>query len=209
MPVKILSRSGTSVGDIFDSVGSKVGVTELDVESLKGVVEFGGLVFAERIGGQIRRGTTGDIAASAGIVVEVGMPVTPTRLLGLVVATDNAARVASCAVMPQGEQGGTFAQTQEMPIWVWDETNSTQVRMIDDNGAAGLLDILHPVDALLQVPSMMFGDSSPRQTTAVMAMRGAATAFGAGTVEIILLMYLAHAVAQSGLSSYGLPIPGW
>lgn len=208
-PVKILSRSGASVADVYDALGSNVGIDELDVGSLKGVHEMGGTVFAERVGGQIRRGTTGDIIASAGIVVEVGMPLFPTRLLGLTVITDDASRVNRCAVMPQGEMDGTTTATQEMPIWVWDETNSTPVRMVDNNGAAALFDVLHPIQPLTQVPSMMFGADSPAQTTATMAMRGDATAFGAGTVEIILLMYIAHAVAQSGLSSYGLPIPGW
>ena len=201
--VKILAQAGNSLADIYDAEGSIAGIEALETRELPIVHEMGHTVFSERLGGTIRRLATAGIAQSTAFdVVLSNLPEGPWRVLGVTVLADIAARVgfASIALRSDG-------QDREVPIYVWDSTNNVEsdVRIVEDGAAATTWQYLVPNP--LQVPNLGIGEGQPRVLDEL-ALRGVTAAFGAGTVTIIGLVYLAFTQTTS-LSSRGLPIPGW
>lgn len=203
---RILSQSGDSLADIYDVRGSIAGIDELVSKEVSLVHEMGDTIFAERISTEFRRSTSGAVLQNVDIDMSIPLPVTPTRLLGVVLFTDNAARILQAVVSVRDPVVG-----QDMPIWIWDGTTSEVVRMVDDGGGAGDQTVLigHPSSALL--PNMV-GGATNRHPGIVngITTRAVTTGFGAGNVTLNALYYIAFATLPgSGISSRGLPVPSW
>jgi len=202
--VKILSRSGDSLADVYDVVGSVAGIEELRSEEVTLVHEMGQTLFSERLSGFIRRSTTGAITQSTFVdEVLTDLPNGITKVVGVQVFADDASRVDRMAVMLRSAVDG-----DEIPLWVWDGANNVTVRFSDNGAAVATHEVLVP-SVITQLPSLLIGRHQPQRVDEI-SLRGQATAFGAGNVTITMLVYIAFThLATFGLSSRGLPVPSW
>ena len=201
---KILTKSGDSLADLYEVEGSIAGIEELETRELPIVHELGHTVFSERLGGIVRRANSGSIAqnVSFDVILATGFPGI-WRIVSVVVMTTDVARVTRAQVSIGNADDG-----REVPIFVWDTTlgTSAPVRIVENGGVVGDLDFLFPLGSL-QVPSLGVGPGQ-RDQMEQLVLRGLTAGFGAGTVNIIALIYVAFTHA-GGLSSRGLPIPSW
>lgn len=201
--VKILSRSGDSLADTYDVQGSIAGIETLESREVSLVHEMGGTLFSERVSGFIRRQVTGDIVQSTTFdFVNADLPNVPYRVLGVSVLASAANKTTQAAVSLRDPISG-----REIPIFVWDVANdkTSLVRIVENGAASGNFLALIPNQTL--VPNMGIGSGQPQQVNEL-AFRGKSSAFGAGTVELTMLVYVAFSQI-GGLSSRGLPLPGW
>ena len=206
-PGKVQSSAGSSLADTYDVVGSVIEIERLETRHPQAVLDLQATVFSERLSGAMRRFTSGDILQSVTFGTIETMPLVPCRLLAIQMFTDNAARITRACVVVRSEF--TDGTAQEIPICVWDATNSESVRFVDDNNAAAPLALLVPTLASLRDPLMTFG-LEQQENAHQLVLRGDSSAFGAGTVEIWAVAYIAHAIGTGvGPSSHGLPIPSW
>ena len=207
--VKILSQSGSSLADIYEAEGSIAGIDQLDTRELPIVHEMGQTVFSERWRTSIRRTASGAIAQNITFDNSIAdLPAVPTRLLGVAVFSDVASRISQAALVGRDADAG-----REFPLWVYDGEGGasfTTVRMVDDGGAAGNVQLLHGRASNDFLPNFV-GGSGQRSSTIVdrIVLRGLTTGFGAGTVFIRGLYYIASSGAAGTLDSRGLPIPSW
>lgn len=207
---KILSQAGVSLADTYDVQGSIAGVEQLESREVALVHEMGGTIFSERFGAGIRRGATAALLQSVSWdVIMDDFPNAITRVNGvLVFAAAPAGRVAHAQISIRDRGNG-----REIPIFQWDAAIDPEpiIRM-DDNGA-GVADfiLLRPVTPLQNLPSFLtgFDQRTPANDMSQIAFRGETTAFGAGTVITRAIICLAFSRDASGLSSKGLPVPGW
>lgn len=201
---KVLSQSLVSLADMYDVEGSIAGVDQLVSEEVSLVHEAGATMFSERLSSAIRRRATAAIAQNTNIgEVITDLPLEPSRILGIQVmnaGSTTVARVASLNVTLR-DTGG-----REQMIWMWDGTVEVQ-QVVDDGAAVAAFEVLRPEPTFNLIPNFRVGAFAP-QSVADLAMRGVTTGFGAGTVTLVLLVYLAFA-ADAAVSSFGLPIPSW
>ena len=205
--VKILSQSGNSLADVYDVEGSIAGIEQLETRELPIMHEMGATIFSERLSGEIVRLPTGDLAQSTGFdVILTSPPVGIYRVLGVVVLADTAARTLIAQVAVRDITTG-----REMPFFVWSSVTDSEasIRIVENGGAAAAQTIMRTSDNL-QMPSLGIAEGQPRRVGEEIVLRGQTNAFGAGTVEVIALVYLASGeVSQGALSSRGLPVPSW
>jgi len=205
---RILGQAGISLADSYDIEGSIVELGDLQTNEVPVVHEMGATMFSERLSGELRRETTGAIAQSItweNLITD--LPAVPGRILSIAVFSNASTRISRATVSLRGlNQAGL---QQEMPIWGWDTTGGAVVNAIlmDNGAAAGNLTMLTPQGGI-HTPTMILGTTGPQSTIPDIAFRGITTAFGAGTVIVTLVIGLAFANV-GGVSSYGLPIPGW
>ena len=202
MSPKILAQAGNSLADVYDVEGSIAGIDQLETRELPIVHEMGQTVFSERLSGSIRRQTTGAINQStAWDLTLADLPATPFRILNLLVVAD-AARVSHCNLALQNGTG------REIPIFMWDtgEDTETTLRLVENGAAISTQTAL--TNNRRQLPSLGIGSDQPQIIGDVISFRGQTTAFGAGTVTVVALVYVAFS-QLAGISSRGVPIPGW
>lgn len=198
--VKVLSQSGNSLADVYDVVGSVAGIEQLESREVGLVHEMGSTLLAERFSTQIRRATAEGLLQSVNFQVLIDdLPTVPTRLLGVGVFADTGTRISKAAVSVR-------TILRELPIWVYDAANIDPVR-INNEGSVEDVDFLRGIASMDFVPSFIGGTAQPISVSQV-ALRGTTTAFGAGTVNITVLLYQAFPSVE-GLSSRGIPIPSW
>ena len=203
--VKILSQSGDSLADIYDVEGSIAGIEHLETHDLPIVHELGATVFAERFSAFVFVQNSGNVAQNTAInLVASGGLDGINRVLGVSVITDDASRLANMALMVRAEE----ADDREFPIWVWDGANNLPIRMDDQSSGVTAFEILTGSAPHTMLPSFVGGDVRSPQFARSFALRGITTGFGAGTVFVHGIYYLARA-RQAGLSSRGLPMPSW
>ena len=201
---KVLAQAGTSLADVYDVEGSVAGVEQLLSQEVNLVHEMGGTIFSERFSTFIRRTQTAATLQSVDIdEVITGLPNPYWRVLGVVVLVDVTGRLTRMCVNIRDPVVGTG---REIPVWIWDAANSNAVR-IDEEGTVLVREALTPVPGTTLVPSMGVGDLQPQGTTEL-SLRGRTSAFGAGTVTITALIQIGFAQV-GGISSKGLPLPGW
>lgn len=204
--VKILAQAGTSLADVYDVEGSIAGIEQLDTRELPIVHEMGATVFSERLSLAFRRSNTAALLQTVAFdIVMDSLPEGITRILGISVYTNNApGRILNATV-------SLTASGRELPIWNWDAAIDieTIARVNDDGGGVANLNLLRPVQSLTNFPTMLTSVGQPQQINEV-AFRGTTATFGAGTVIASLVVMLAHThIVGQGISSRGLPIPGW
>lgn len=208
---RILGQGGRSISDQWDVEGSIVGVGELATDEVFLVQEMGGVMLSERLGGRIQRETTGDILQSitwGGIITaaELNLPGV-TRILGVSCITNNSARIGRAGIYAR-DNGLLSGTAQEFPLFTWDSDDlQISINMVDDGNATANLTELRQIGPVQTIPSLLFGAAQRSQVSEI-AFRGVTTAFGAGTVEVVALIYLGVTVV-GGLSSFGLPVPSW
>jgi len=203
--VKILSKAGVSLADMYDVVGSIAGVETLESGEVTLVHEMGATIFSERISTFIRLAATDDLLQGVAFETLItNLPSTPFKILGIVVFADVASRVTRASVAVRSRAGG-----RELPIWVWQLTADQEITTRIDDGTGVSNEVLMRATSLLgSLPHFTVGAGQPQHVGDI-ALRGQTSAFGAGTVKITLLMHIAFSQIGSGVSSHGLPIPGW
>lgn len=202
---KILSQSGISLSDVYDVEGSIAGIDELVSKDVSLIHEMGAAIHSERLVAQIHRVTTGALAQNAtwDLVTATFQPV-PARIVGCIAICNSPARIDHCTISVRDPNS-----ERDIPIFAFDDqaaVDAVKIRVQENTGAVIATNALIP--SLLTIPSMIFG--RPKTTGAVneIAFRGLTTAFGAGTVATIMLLFFANA-EQQGVSSHGLPLPSW
>lgn len=202
---KILGQSGISLDGIYDIEGSEVGVVELDAASVKTVHEMGATIFNERLVSSVARRNTGAIGQNVSWDIEfTDFPTTPVRILSLAVVADTD-RVLTTQVSVRDPGEG-----RELPIFVWDTAidATQQIRWVDNGAALANFQYLRP-SIVPTVPVMTLG-TDYRLSVPNVIWRGEATAFGAGTVSVTLVMQIMFADgAGTSDRTYGLPFPSW
>lgn len=198
---KIQAQTGITLPELYDVVGTQAPIEVLNTEDgVSFVHEMGGVIQSERFSTTIRR-FTNTVSASGVFDANISdLPGGVSRLLGILVFSDNVSRVASANVAQQDD-----AAARSFPIWVWDGTNSIDTTFFDATVAAR--SVLVPSPSLLVRPSLIIGTDQP-QSVERLQLRGTATAFGAGDVTLTVLAYIAFS-AIGGISSRGLPVPSW
>ena len=213
MSPKVLGQAGTSLADVYDVEGSIAGVENLDSNNVALQHEMGATIFSERLFGSIERIPSGALAQNIAFDVVVSTFPGVYRVLGVVVLVDVLARLTLAQVSLRSSRQG-----REMPIFVWDTVNDigSSIRTVENGAASASTGIL--VQATPQhMPSLGMSQGQPLQAGDEIVFRGLTSGFGAGTVNITALIYvaatglLADAAGNlvAGLQSRGLPIPGW
>jgi len=204
--VKILSQAGRSLADMYDVVGSVAGIEQLETRELPIVHEMGSTVFSERFRTTFRRRDTGAIlqTVNADMLID-NMPVGISRILGVQVLADDASRVSHCSVSLFDPVAGGG---QDFPIWIFDSGNADPFTtfLFEDEGSQVTRQLLRPVPGLL-LPSFIVTDPNVASMSQITA-HALSTTFGAGTVEITLLVHFAFTFT-GGVSAFGARIPSW
>lgn len=201
---KIQAKSGDSLADVYDVVGSIAGVEELLSKDVNLVHEMGRTIFSERLSGTIFRLVTADLAQNVGWDIPLTpAPNVPARLLNIQVLADVAGRVTDAQVSLTGAQGSNDI---DMPFFIWD-TNDLErsIRFVRVQTVFNMIALIPA--AVPQVPSLLIGAEQPNNVGAI-SFRGTTSGFGAGTVTLEAIVYLGFPI-QRGVSSRGLPLPGW
>jgi len=203
MGVKILSQGGRSLADMYDVVGSSAGIESLEAAEVTLVHEMGAVLFSERFNTTVRRFEQTGIAASATVGLGLSnMPAGITRIIGLQVFSDDASRLSNIVVSMHDA-----ASLQETPFWVW--SGNSRVGRIVDDGSVGNFDFLLPDPGATFIPTFTGGEGTQGPTMqSRLVLRGTATAFGAGTVDVFVAVVLAFQFAAT-VSSFGARVPSW
>lgn len=200
---KILTKSGDSLADLYEIEGSIAGIEELDSRELHLVHELGQTVFSERLGGTIRSGATGDLAQNTAFDVLFATAFPGIwRIVNIVVLADVTSRLSHAQVSVQNADS-----SREVPLFLWDSAQGVEVTARMVVAGAGAADFQVLVGSPLQLPSLGVGPGQ-RDRMPTLAFRGLTSGFGAGTVELTALIYVAF-THTGGLSSRGLPVPSW
>lgn len=205
--VKILSRAGVTLADVYDVEGSIAGVEQLHSEEVALVHEMGATIFSERLASAVRRGGSTDAQNTTFTVQLTDLPTGISRVLNLCVFVDTAARVDRVQVSIRSDSDG-----REVPLFVWNTASDDEVQMrLQDNGqAVAEMFLLRPAVMLNNLPALLINQNQPPRRVAQIVMRGDTSGFGAGTVSTVMVLQVAHTqVASAGVSSLGLPVPGW
>ena len=204
--VKILSQSGKSLADMYDVQGSIAGIEQLETRDLPIVHEMGATVLSERFTTRVFRIPTGPILQNVEFAVELTtLPETPARLLGVQVIIDTTARISRCAVMGTDPTLG-----QDFPLWVMETVAAAESVIMEDAGVSAVQRILIPRTSItLNFPTFVGGSEQQDSMVSSVTFMGLTTGFGAGTVSLAALLYLAFPRRDGSVSSLGLPIPSW
>lgn len=201
----VQSQAGVSLSSLYDVKGSQAAIERILTTEVPAVHDMAVTLFSERVSGTVRRRQTGAILQNA-VFNEVldDLPGAVSRILGVSVFVDTAARANSVSVMVRDPVAG-----REVPIFVWDFNNDVEsnLRLQDNGGAVATLIALIPTRTFPAALSMVFGTEQP-QSMPEISFRGFARGFGAGDVTFTLLLYLAFTdIAR--IPGYGLPVPAW
>lgn len=200
---EIQSQAGISLADVYDVDGSVARLQQLETREVTLTHEMGATIFSERLSGAIRRANTGDILQSVSWnIVLTDLPGSLTRIFGVQVFTDNSGRVNDATVSIRDGPAG-----REIPIFAWDLNFTNVVSRIEDDGG-GVATLRTLINAISGNPPNMLIHSEQRQPIDQIAFRGSSTAFGAGTVNVTMVLYIGF-THVGDISSFGLPIPGW
>jgi len=199
----VQSQAGVSLSDVYDVVGGQAPIERLLTTEVPAVHDMASTIFSERLSGGVRRRETGDLGQSTfwdEIINDFGEGI--TRIMGVAVLVDGLTRTENVSVSVSDPIAG-----REVPIFTWDNNFDLfrEIR-VEDAGVIRNIRLLIPNPPTPSL-SLLIGTDQPGSTPDI-AFRGLTSAFGAGTVEHILVIYTAS-TAIGGITGYGLPIPGW
>lgn len=207
--MKILSQAGQSLADMYQVEGSIAGIDQLDTRELPIVHEVGATVFSERFRTTIRRVESGNVAQSQNIDLEINdLPASISRILGLLVLSDDGSRINHLCGSVNAPVVATTPPLvgQDFPFWVY-SGDRRSVRVEDDGTVAVFESLLGEAGALM-LPTFCGGRDQGGTPVQNFRLRGGTTAFGAGTVFVTALLYLAFTEA-GGVSAFGAHVPSW
>jgi len=203
---KVLAQAGVSLADVYNVVGSVAGVDELVSREVHLTHEMGQTIFSERLSATAEVIATSGLAQNISFDIRFSLGATiPRRLLALQVFADVTTRIATAQV---SVNSGALAGT-DVPIWSWQVgAGSDFERLIRQEVATSTTNRFQLVSTEPpQIPNFLMGTLQPNSVPDLM-LRGVTSGFGAGTVVLSAVFYLAFADVR-GLSSEGLPMPSW
>jgi len=201
---RILGTTGTSLADVYEVDGSIVDIDNLLSRDVNLVHDLGATMWAERVSQRLVQFTVAGVLQSADFgEVIFALPNTPARILAMTVFVDTASRLVRCAV---SLRNNTLSASVEQPIWAWDEATEFTIRMAIGAGGVDLLTLLSKQE-VDRIPLTRLGEDSPESMESLV-VRGTTTGFGAGTLDITVNTLIEFA-GLSGVSSHGVPLPGW
>jgi len=202
---KILGRAGVSLSDVYDVEGSAAPIDTLLSKDIHLSHEMGGQILSERLASFMLIAGTGTISQSSDFTADAAaLPDCVNRILGVQVITNVTSRVNEANVVIS--TGGL-----EFPIFVWDDANDVEAEIrFAPEGSLGNKFLLMPSLPVLQTLALR---SELARTMPTIRLRGQTTAFGAGTVIIDAIIYVARGNRETPAagepSSHGLPLPSW
>lgn len=201
---KIQGQSGTSLADMYDTVGSEAPINTLLSEEVNLVHEMGGTIQSERVGGLLRRRSTGALLQTVSFTDTItNISEFPSRLHSVTVYVDAAARMLKIVVSIHDVDA-----EREIPIFAWESANGIEVPIrVVDNGDPISDQFLLVSQMPIGAPTMLYGSTSPRPLNDIV-IRGTTETFGAGDVTAIILLQISF-TGVGGIDSRGLPIPSW
>ena len=201
---KILSKSGDSLADVYNVQGSIAGIDQLLSEEVHLVHEMGSTIFSERLSSSILVLDTAALSQTTDFAINFFLGRTTARILGVQVLANQSpvTRILRASV-----NISTPIPITDMPIWTWVPADLESTVNIIIAGSSSLGKFLMNGNNRL-LPNITIGSDQPFGTTPTISFRGKTATFGAGTVIVTALIYFAFASA-GGLSSRGLPLPGW
>ena len=199
---KILSKSGDSLADVYDIEGSIAGIEDLQSKDVNLVHEMGGTIFSERLSAQMVLVASSGVLQSVTFTAGVTIPVT-SRLLGLAVVVTLASRITQLSV---GIGSPVAIDDTEIPIFVWENADAAQDVEVLIDGTVESRELLISPGGIF-APTILMGNDSPRRAN-IIQLRGETNAFGAGNIAVTVIAHILFP-QRGGLSSRGLPIPGW
>ena len=204
---KARGQSGFSIADTYEVPGGVFKIGDIDDSQVSLTHDLASTVFAERFQTEMRTSKTGALSQDSSWGTTISdLPPVPTRLLGVVVHADVAARVKRASILIMDSDTGV-----EIPIFFWDTATDieTEVRM-SDYGGVGVQEVLQPTQTFFGIPTPTFvgGSLQVDPVCRNLVFRGTTASFGAGTVECIATFYLAHSQVTKSTAK-GLPIPSW
>ena len=199
---KILSQSGVSLADQYNVVGSVAGIETLESEEVRLSHNMADVLFSERLSGGFSRIIQNSSQSTFWDRLFDLSAVSVVRVMNVICLTNEPTRIAHCQVSVRDDPDG-----RETPIWIWDAGPdiSTSVRIEDDAAGPASTFILRP--GVTAFPSMLLGVSQ-NQPVNMLAFRGVTNAFGAGSVNIIMIAHIQFAQV-AGISSRGVKVPSW
>jgi len=206
---KIQSQAGVSLGDVYDVVGSRIGVEELEAREVNLVHEMGAQIHSERLLGFQLVMASGDIAQSLNFSDQLGaFPDSVNRILSCTcsVAAGEAGRISDAQVSI------VLPSAQEVVIWQWDSVNGLEGTIRFQLNGAATADRVSLLSPLTFVQQLVTRSGFARRM-ATLSFRGKTLAFGAGTVNASVVLHVLRpntgAPAPGAPSSHGLPLPSW
>lgn len=212
---KILAQAGKSLSRIYNTVGSKIGVEQLQSEDVSLIHEMGGTIAAERMTTRFLKFSSGALAqniTTQSDVPSAGPIVGMQRILGIVVVADTAARVTRIMVSLNQP-----APSDDFVLFSWDTSiDAERPVLMRFTGAGATVHSQFVPLGTQPLPSLLGGTEQPLISGAdQFSARGLTSGFGAGTVTITAMIYLAEMLAQgtgskgAPGSSHGLALPSW
>jgi len=214
--VKILGRSGQSLGATYDAVGSQVTVDELkDADGINLVDELGSRTHSERLNTSLLSVSSGAIASDTTFQIDIdpsdGIADCPNRLLAINLISLAGNELAIATVFVVDPLSG-----REIAIWAFDlaatdaGTDYT-IRWKNDGQAVTTEHLMVPGWELAPQMLSRIGLSGPAGTMPRLTLRGI-TAIGAGDTFFFLVQLMRPATVAPDPGepmSHGLPIPSW
>lgn len=208
----VQAQAGFSLGDIYDVVGSVVGIRSLDMDEVKAVHELGATIFSERLNANLNMMDSTSILQNVSFNIElVGFrPDVPQRLLGVSVLSNTTARLTRASLSIRGQP----ATSPELVFWAWDSAADpeTEVRWSDNGAAVATFFMLTPLALSAIMPTMLIRLGVGALMPSIF-FRGTSSGFGAGNVRVRAILHFARPmpplVAAGDPSSHGLPLPSW
>ena len=200
---KILSKSGTSLADLYDVQGSIAGIDDLLSNDVNLVHEMGGTIFSERVGATVVAISATALAQTVGWNVRFTLGDEIMRILALSVVTTTPGRLSQVSISISDLPGSVT----DCPIWIWKEGELEIVATLAIDGTDAARVVLVPTGPPL-IPNIVVGSDS-RFPAPVLSFRGLTTTFGAGTVTPQMIVYFLKAFQGSAPSVKGLPLPSW
>jgi len=201
--VKILSQAGKSLADMYDVVGSIAGIDELVSSEVSLVHEMGATLFSERFRTAFRIVGTGLMTQNFNFESFVDtLPEGISRILGVVVLTDDSTRISTLQVSLQGP-----VALSDFPVFVWDNPNFQAIRHMEA-GVALVQEILTPMAGQTLPCFITNGQAEDARELSRLVMRGRTTGFGAGSVFATVLVNFGFTF-RAGVSAFGARVPSW
>lgn len=202
---KVQTKSGSSLADTYDVVGSIAGIDALDLDEIKGVHELGSTIMSERLQQFQFEVAPAAVAQSLSWDTELAsFQFAPTRILQLAVFANQAARITNISVMIHDNLTNV-----EVPIFTWNSgVHNEYIVRADAGGGVSTLTYFEP--ALVMTPTMMLRNERAMPS---IFFRGTTSGFGAGSVVPRLVILIARPGPRIEVAgtprSHGLPLPGW
>lgn len=207
---------GHSLARIYDTVATKLNLKRIYGEDVGLTHDMGWVAFSEAFRLGIRTVAASNVAQSTAFgTVTTDLPEGPFRIMGIQVICETTTTVSNVTVSARRSDGAI-----EFPLFIWDATSDIEVTSRFNPGpGTGDNILLMPTESAqvadLPVTLLQQSPGAPRIRAANviddLSIRGTTTAFGAGSVDVTAIVFLALLAGPNSEVSgpQGIPFPSW